>query len=566
MRKPFLLCCCLLATAFPVFSQYYFTNFNSVTQQTCPFDTSKTVTFPTGWIIYQTLDGTWDGAVDTERCISVETLPVGNLRIDLEQVNPAEPLFVRALPEEMAGIGELPVNQLMAIDFFWSPSSFNNLVLTGPTCVEDMCSGIFTGIDVGVPGAMRIHTALISADFYEIHACFPTEYFPGQNLREIILKFTFSPDADLSGEYLNLYGMTVTPSWQSLISSVDAYESQYSSATGEYNVNAYYASNQGGPSDRFLVIYTEPTFPSVLTPAYVTGTVIPPSNQQQVINLVVDDFQALEIQPFTHLRGALVEGSDSTRHIVNLVNNGGNLCINFVDLIFSGGNQYRHGKGGTINMHNSFSCFQFRNGSALRVLEDATLHYGNDGAGMLALCANSTIVLERNATLLVDAVLNIAECDDATAPTHIYIDLPKSASLVFTENARLTNRFSQGQQMELRVRMLGGTLDDSRLSAEDKALIRRIYPAPSPVFADNFSLSPNPFQQSPVLSYLSAEPEQLTLQWLSVDGKILGKQQLTTQIGMNEWLLENTPPEAGWYWLHISNARHSAVLKVVQME
>jgi len=564
MRKHFLLCCCLLATAFPLACQVYTTNFHNITQQSCPFDSTKTVIFPKGWVIYQTLDGTWGGIVDSSRCISCETIPGGDLRIDLEQINPAQPIFVRALSEELATMGELPVNQLMAIDFFWGGTAD---IIMGTDCVEDMCSGVFAGVDVGVPGAMRIHTGLVTEETFE-HSCFPTEYFPGQHLGELILKITFSPDVDLSGRFLNLYGVLVSPSWTDpgLIAAVQASESQYNDNTNEYNVNVGEAADPIGWGEQFLILYTEPTFPGISTPSYVTGTVNPPSTQQETINLVVDFWQYLEIQPFTHLRGDLVEGSDSIRHIVNLWNDGGSLCLNFLDLIFSGGNQYRHGKGGTINMHNSFSCFQFRNGSALRVLEDATLHYGNEGAGMLALCANSTIVLEQNATLLVDAVLNIAECDDALAPTHIYIDLPKSASLIFTENARLTNRFSQGQQMELHVRMLGGTLDDSRLSAADKALIRRIYPAPSPIFADNFSLSPNPFHQSPVLSYLSAEAEQLTLQWLSVDGKILGKQERTTQTGMNEWQLENTPPGAGWYWLHISNARHSAVLKVVQLE
>lgn len=566
MRKVYLTCCCLFAIVSLLPGQVYFTNFNSVTPQPCPFDSAETVNFPTGWIIYQTLDGAWDGTVDASRCISAEVMPGGNLRIDLAQLNPAEPLFVRALPQELAVIGELPVNQLMAVDFFWSPSSFDDLILTGPTCVEDMCSGVFTGIDVGVPGAMRIHTGLVTTDFYEIHSCFPTEYFPGQYLRELIFKVTFSPDADLSGQSLHLYGMTLTPSWQSSISAVDAYESQYDNETGEYNVNAYDASNQDGGNDRFLVLYTEPTFPGVLTPSYVTGTVIPPTNEQQVINLVVEEFQTLEIQPFTQLRGALVEGSDSIRHILNLVNKGGNFCLNFIDLIFSGGNQYRHGKGSTLQMHNSFSCFQFRNGSALRVMEDATLHYGNEGAGMLALCANSTVVLEPNSTLLVDAVLNIAECDDAVLPTHIYIDLPKSAQLLFTENARLTNRFSQGQQMELRVRMLGGTLDDSRLSAEDRALIHRIYPAQAPVFAENFTVSPNPFQGAPKLSYLSGAAEQLSLQWLSLDGKIGKEEQLSAQTGINEWLLENTPPAAGFYGLRVGNGSESTVLKVVKVE
>jgi hypothetical protein len=146
------------------------------------------------------------------------------------------------------------------------------------------------------------------------------------------------------------------------------------------------------------------------------------------------------------------------------------------------------------------------------------------------------------------------------------MDLPKTANLIFTENAHLTNRFSQGQQMELRVRMLGGTLDDSRLPAADRALIRRIYPDPAPAFADNFSLTPNPFQAAPVLSYLSAAADELTVTWMSPDGKLLSETHLTAQKGMNEWTLENTPTGTGLCWLRIGNGRQNATLKVVRVE
>lgn len=569
MRKTCLFCCCLLVAALPSFAQGYFeTNFESVTQQTCPFDPTETVTFPTGWIIYQTLDGNWDGPVDVSRCISVEALPGNDIQIDLEQVNPAEPLFVRALPSELLSIGELPVNQLMAAFFIWSVSTpgLNDIVL-GTGCAQDICTGVFAGIDVGVPGAMRIQTQAFSA-FNSEHFCFPTEYFQGQNIREYILKVSFSPSADLTGKFLLLQGAGIYPSWiePGLVASVDAQQWHFNAVTQEYDVNISETIQQGGWNGNYLMLYTEPTFPSVATPSYIPGTVTPPSAQQETINLIVNDWENLEIQPFTHLRGELVEGSDSLRHIVNLVNNGGNFCLNFVDLIFSGGNEYRHGKGGIIDVHNPFSCFQFRKGSALHVMDDATLHYGTGGAGMLGFCATSTIKLEKNSTLLVDCLMNIAECDDAIDPTHIYMDLPKTANLIFTENAHLTNRFSQGQQMELRVRMLGGTLDDSRLPAADRALIRRIYPDPAPAFADNFSLTPNPFQAAPVLSYLSAAADELTVTWMSPDGKLLSETHLTAQKGMNEWTLENTPTGTGLCWLRIGNGRQNATLKVVRVE
>lgn len=569
MRKTLLFCCCLLAMAQTLFGQVYSTNFHDVTQQPCPFDNSVTVTYPQGWIIYQTLDGTWGGPVDTERCISVEQTPGGDLRIDLGQVNPDEPLFVRALPSELANMGELPVNTLMVIDFFWWSGGlfFSGDIASGPSCVEDMCTGVFAGVEVGVPGAMRIHTGLANEDNYE-HSCFPTEYFQGQYMRELILKTTFTPGANLSGKYLSLAGVLVSPTWSEvgLFSEVEANDDHFNGTTGEFDVPIHDAAGQPGWIDQYLMLYTEPTFPSAATPAYVEGNVNPSSSQQQTINLKVDLYQTLEIQPFTHLRGALVDGSDTLRHIVNLYNFGGNICVNFIDLIFSGENEYRHGKGGILDMNNSFSCFQFRHGSALHVMDDATLHYGTNGSGMLALCATSTIKLEPHSTLLVDAVMNIAECDDAIDPTHIYMDLPQTASLIFTENARLTNRFSQGRQMNLYVRMLGGTLDDSRLSGEDRALIKRIYPEPAPVFANNFSLSPNPFQNASQLSYLSAGKEQLTVQWWSSDGKLLSESQLSAEQGMNEWPLENAPAAAGLYMLHIDNGREVAVLKTVRTE
>lgn len=565
MRKTFFFCCCLLAAVPPLRAQIFYHNFFSVVPQSCPFNPDVQVTQPPGWIIYQTLDSRWDGPVDTSRCISA-VMTDNNCLIDLEQIDPSRPLFVRALT--LGNQMELPVNALLSCLFSWDiVNAAQGDLLTDVNCVEDVCSGVFIGIGVPPPHPLRVHTGLygeeISGGF-----CFPTEYFPGQILKEVILKVTLSPQANLSGKYLQLYSVQIFPTGlePGLVTSVDAQEWHYNNATEEYDVNIFETVQTGGWSGNYLLQYTEPTFPSAADPSYVEGTVTPASAQQETINLIVDDWENLEIQPFTHLRGALVEGSDSLRHVVNLVNNGGQFCLNFVDLIFSGGNQYRHGKGGAIDVHNPFSCFQFRKGSALRVMEDATLHYGTDGAGMLAFCATGTIQLEKNATLVVDGVMNIAECDESAEPTHIYMDLPKTASLIFTEKAHLTNRFSHGQQMELRVRMLGGTLDDSRLPAADRALIRRIYLEPVPKFSDNFSFNPNPFQSTSVLSYISPGTENLRATWFSADGKRLLETSLQAVQGINEWTLENVPETPGLYWLHLNNGRENTTIKVVRME
>ena len=332
----------------------------------------------------------------------------------------------------------------------------------------------------------------------------------------------------------------------------------------EYDLNIAEAGTGGGVFfENFLLQYTAPTFPSAQDPSYVVGSIVPNSPEQQVINLVVDEFQTLEIQPFTYLIGALAEGSDTLRHQVNLVNNGGDICLNFVDFVMDGGVEYRHGRG-SMSFNNPFSCMQFRNSSALRVLEGASLHYGEGGAGMLALCAGGTIVLERNSTLTVDCIMNLAECNDALSPQHIYMDLPPGSRLIFTDHARLTNRFSQGQQMLLNVRMLGGSIDDAALAPEDRALIRRIYPEPSPDFADNVHIAPNPFGEIFTLTFVAEKNETLTLRWTNMSGQIVLEEQLQAFQGLNEWQ-PGTPFQAGIYLLTATSEAGQVTKKVAKI-
>lgn len=380
------------------------------------------------------------------------------------------------------------------------------------------------------------------------------------------MKFMFAPGSDLDGQFLYLDYASITPTFSppGLITEVNADIDHYNSFTGEYDVNVAEAVTVGGFFfENFLLQYAAPTFPSAQDPSYVAGSIVPNSPEQQVINLVVDAFQTLEIHPFTYLVGALAQGSDTLRHQVNLVNNGGDICLNFVDFVMDGGEEYRHGGGG-ISFNNPFSCMQFRNGSALRVLEGASLHYGQDGAGMLALCAGGTIVLERNSTLTVDCVMNLAECNDALPPQQIYMDLPPGARLLFTDHARLTNRFSQGQQMLLNVRMLGGSIDDAALAPEDRALIRRIYPEPSTDFADNVHIAPNPFGEVFTLAFVAEKIETLTLRWTNMSGQIVLEERLKAFQGLNEWQ-PDTPPQAGIYLLTATGEGGRVTKKVAKV-
>jgi len=429
MRKIyFLLLCCFSNTAQ---GQSYFTDFTQFVTDFCPYGQAGQQFRPDGWDIYQTTDGFWDGVADSTRCISAEPLgPWSGMKIALGQINPAEPLFIRVRASELAPLPPLQANWVynltVCADLYPDTLSW----LKGTACEQGICSGAFVGIAIpdsfGTPGAAtRFQTGFAKTEGsgfcggYGIETCFPTEYFDDQRLREIVLKFSFPPGANLVGKYLNFHNLFISDQiWPSgFVTEVKAQPFHYSN--GEYTLNIGEAANTAF-NDNFMMLYTAPTYPDNNHQSYIEAAPTPNVSQQQVINLEVNEYQSLEIQPFTNLRGAFVAGSDSVRHIANLVNMGGDFCVNFAELIVTGGGEYRHG-GGHITIQNPRFCMQFRTGSALRVLEGSTLYYGNDGAGMLVLCPSSTIALERDATLVMDGILSLNHCKEDLGDQQVYL-------------------------------------------------------------------------------------------------------------------------------------------------
>ncbi len=574
MRKIFLLPF-LLLWAFTLPAQdIYSTSFQDVAPVICIASGTPVIQYlPPGWMIYQTTNGHWDGPIDSTRCISAQQQANGfGVEIDLGQIDPAEALFIRATAEELS---------LQSMPF--APNKLYNLIacasmgddpgndwLIGSGCAQDMCTGVFLGIAIpdsnGNPGgATRFHTNLADADQSNCTiSCFPSEYFDDQQLRELILKFSFPPTTDWSGQFLNLSGIYVQLAWEEpgLVTEVLAFPQHFSN--GIYTLPIDEADNSPFFQLAFLALHEPFTYPDAQHETYIEGRPVPNTTDPKTINLVVEEYQSLEIQPFTNFRGAKVLGSDSIRHTLHLVNNGGDICMNFLDLIFSGEDEYQHG-GGTISMHNGFSCMQFRDQSALRVKKDATLHYGQEGTGLLLLCAGSTIALEENATLYFDGRLVLSECNDHEISQQIYLDLPPGARLVFTEKAHVTNQFSHLQQMILQVRMLGGSLNDSALRPEDRAIIQRIWPVPAPRLADNITLLPNPCATSITLEYLSAREEEITLVWTNLSGQFVGEERVQAQRGPNSWQ-PALPDAAGMYLLAFRGATESCIKKVIKLE
>lgn len=575
MRKVQLLSLFILGNYVLPAQSIYYNDFQGLSTHICVDSSGPVIqVLPDGWIIYQTTNGNWDGPVDSTRCISADAQVGANgSRIDLEQIDPAQPLFIRATAEEL-NLNSSPLAPNALYNLFACASLDGGAVsqfLTGSNCAQDVCTGAFVGIAIpdsnGAPGlATRFHTALASENqlHYCFESCFPSEYFDDQRLRELVLKFSFAPATDLTGRFLHLSYITIQQGFElpGFITEVLAYPQQF--ANGEYAVNVSEAANNPAFfNQNYLALHEPFTYPDAQHETYIEGRPVPNTSDSRTIKLVVDQYQTLEIQPFTNFRGAKVLGSDSVRHTLHLVNNGGEVCMNFLDLIFGGADEYQHG-GGTVSMHNAFSCMQFHDKSALRVQAGATLHYGLDGAGMLLLCPGSTIALERDATLYFDARLVLSECNESALPQQIYMDLPPGARLVFTENAHVTNQFSHQQQMQLNVRMLGGTLDDSALAPNDQAVIQRIWPAPASRMEDNIGLFPNPFSVEITLQYLAGAPEEIHLVWTNLRGQIVGTELLQAMRGPNQWQ-PKLPEAAGMYLVTLQGTAGKCTKKVVRM-
>lgn len=555
-------------------AQYFDTYFSPIELVPCPFNPTQAVQKPEGWYAYQTLNSLADGPIDSSRCISFSAAPPsGGVIMPMWQIDPARPLFFRSESNVFQpDVMPLQANSLNTLDAGIDLDDTNANWLVGVDCPENMCSGIF--IDIAIPdssgnayAATRQHTGY-AQDYWppneptNVNTCFPAERFDAQYIRQITYKFTFDSTLNWSNRKLLIRYLHINQLDTFFVNKVAAIKAQpFHLINNEYTLNIDETNNAPWSSaSNSLMLYTAPTYPSPQHLSYVEAAPEPNSAQQQTINVVVENFQTMEFQPFTQLRGALVAGDDSLRHHVNLINNGGEYCLNFIDLIVADDNEFRHA-GGTMTMQNARSCMQLRRGGKLRVMNNSQLHYGNNGAGMLVMCPSGKVVIERGSTLVMDGQWLLSDCHESDSNHHVTVDLLPETSLIFTKNARLSNELSQYSDTRLRVRMLGGTLDDSALDVQSRSMIEKIYPTPSSYWADNLRLFPNPADGPLTLQYAAAETGALQLRWFSINGQLLKEETRTMQKGGNECRLD-TPENTGLYFLQIQKDNERFVQKV----
>lgn len=528
----------------------------------CPYDSTNFNGFDE-WVGFQTADSSYWGVRDSH-CTEIASPPAQELSVFLDGGITTHPTFVASKLDSLNAV-LLDSNGLykVTLDLYANDSL---RLLLGSSCPEGLCSGMQLGI--GIPDSsgsgtiIRWYAGSGTLDFsgttLRVEFCFPTERFVNANrIRHAYLKFTpygTNPGVIATAYYVQIEDMKF------FTEGVRAIDATFNGSNYEFHLSPF--SNWACFCPNKLMIYTASTYPQASQLSYVDVTPSPNVPTQQTIDLYVDWDATLMFQPFTELRGGLVQG-DTIRHHVNLINNGGTLCTYpFIDLHFENGDGYTH-RAGKLDMQGPNACMQFGKGSALTVESGARLDYGRPGHGMLALRSGGKVVLKHNAELVIHHILAFGEYRWEDSPQTFEVHLQPGSKLVFGPEAVLTNGLTAFPEVSrLDVYMEGGTLDDSNLAPQERALIRRIYPSAHEELASNLQILGNPFGEHLECTFLSDRVMPLELELITLDGRIVAQTSQMAEKGVNRILWPQPDLANGTYLLRLRTPYATCTKKV----
>ncbi len=544
--------------------------FNDLETITCPYDTSVTITQPEHWRIYQTLNDKWDGPVDSSVCINVVEISSANNSIDLGTIDPNKAVFIRGLQEFTPNYNLVPDFIYSAIANIDPPSGIS--LKTTTDCPNNICSGLIVAIEIPDSNftgtTLRYHYDIPDNVWSpgDFNTCVATEYFDHNYLSEFVIKLTLdNPPQDLNDKFLRLYNGILTD-WSFVVPVMGPMEAQhYSNTDDSYFMYIYELGGSAWWDLNYLFTYGDhSTYPSSSNIYYIEGRPEPNTLTAHEVNLIVDDGFAVVFQPFTAIRGALVEGSDSLRHTLNLISNGSDVCIEgIIDFTFDEGSKLIF-NGGHLNFEGRSACLMFKNKGALVVGENQTLYYGQNGKGILALQPGGEIILKENSQLIIDNTLWLQGVASEKYAGQFYLDLQPGNSISFGDHAQILNLFSQDNSTKLNVYMNGGILDDSKLSPASRSLINRIYPEPKQEWSDNIEILGNPVSAQLEFNYISNSDEFIRVDIFDLNGRVQVSEKVETRRGLNKEAVQVSELANGVYAVRFSSGEQQVTFKILK--
>lgn len=497
-------------------AQNYYFPFSSLTEMACPFDSASTVFMSSNYRYYSTLDDNYWGEMDSSLCY---TLNETNGSFQTSQVPSGRKLFAEFILTDSLPLQPHLANRIYGLFQDWS----------GLGCDSIGCKKVI--LETWVPDSSGlgeiVRPRILDFDdgyYYGDIQCFATEKFTDQYIRRVIFEYDTPDDIEV---WFNSPWMEPA-SGQVLLSTPFSFW-EWNQVTIVPQHDSIYPTQDSISYSEFIP-FTNPT-------------------DSQNLEIYVDPYSTLLFEPHTGLRGGLVEGSDTVRHSITLVDQG-MMCLPVVEVFWEGDNKIIIDNG-IIDLQHEMACFVVGNGGTMQINSGTSLDYGKFGRGMLILKPDANIVIEPGAELRLGCTVHMYEYENSPEDAELIIDLVKGAKLTFTSSAKLSNEYSRGQNMKMKVRMLGGELDDSALSDDEKSLIERIYAEPDKRFQNNLEIFPNPVSNVLEFSWVASKPDK-TVQFEVIDmsGKLmLNNSTSTFNEGHNFYNLNVHDLEAGIYLL-----------------
>jgi hypothetical protein len=467
------------ALSFVAEAQYFTIDFSGFQTQPC-FSGEGTVTTFNSLFVYQTVNDLWDGDLDSTACIDLLQHPINSRAyLDVADAHPNRPIFIKKVFNQP--LWPNSAFNIFADQYYWGSQVFSD-------CSSlQMCSGIYFNIRVPAhPDSLEPYrtdhrflpfeyepSGQWSDPTHRIGQCLPTEHFEDQQLESIV--WMISPSGEPENQPITLFNVEWFVDWNMFLTvsphEASAFDYNFANATHTYSYFDWAAILFGRTAAEGYPAVDNVHYIDVLPNA--GGNV---TTQESIVIRPYDEnySTSLTFQPYTALRGALVEGETALRHNLEIVFPSYTMCQSLIgDYVVEPNVTYAL-KSNHIDLSNT-GCLLFKWGAHLKVTQGSYVQYSRSGDGMLGLMAGSDIVLERNATLDIGCAVGLWDDPNADGVSVCEIYLHPNSSLRFMAGSSIRNATS-GERMKLRVHMLGGIADLADLPAADLRHFEFIYP------------------------------------------------------------------------------------------
>lgn len=423
--KKFILPILLFAT---FYSHAQWTNFyfdNKAVSIPCPYDSNNLVSVLEALDIYQTEDNDVNGNRDST-CLGLldGRIPFGS--IDLSR-----PIFFRINKRGETGDSLLLSNALYSIRY--NINTHEGGFLNPADCSNGGCSKLViltrekwnaTSKDT-IRRTEFIGNIIHNQCIFQDDICFPTSKYDSIYLTDMWWEMYLNPDAPANSalQYDGCFGYN-----QDFVSKV---EQLLPITLPIINQKVEIRPYQLIPESfgvNYLVLHSTPGIPSHQNRDDKKVALSPNPSTPVDITLKLE-YESFYFQEYTAFVPSLVEGSDTLYHRFTILQDGGDMCLEVIDVRMTNGTKYIY-KNGHIDFADKTACVFFKKGSVLEVSPGSSLYYGQKSMGMLGL-SDADVKIGKGASLVFDGTM-VLNSDYAGGSV---IALESNARLIFGDHA-----------------------------------------------------------------------------------------------------------------------------------